>query len=140
MKKQLKQSLISAAITVVIVILFFLATKGIPLWGAPKMEAIERVEVTDLRLSDEPRVYTDPEKIELARKLMNFLNFKLNGEPQGEPVVTIIYYKTDGSQAAVSANETTVWWHGKARALKDQEMFIKLTEGVFFYDLVAGQR
>ena len=32
----------------------------------------------------------------------------------------------------VSANETTVWWHGKAQAVKEQEIFLTLTEGIFF--------
>ena len=30
----------------------------------------------------------------------------------------------------------TVWWKGKARAIKEKEMFINLAEGIFFLDEV----
>lgn len=140
MKKTFKQSILSCALTVVIVCAIFFATKGIPLFGAPKLEAITQVEITDMRLGGETRVFTDPEKIELARKLINFLNYRIGGDPEGEPVVTITYYVEDGDPVTVSANETTVWWHGKAQAVKEQEIFLTLTEGIFFYDLISEQR
>ena len=40
-------------------------------WSS-KLEAITQVEITDMRLGGETRVFTEPEKIELARKLLNF--------------------------------------------------------------------
>ena len=128
MKKLLIHSALPCAVTVAIVCAIFFATKGIPLFGAPKTETISRVEVTDLRLGGETRTFTDPEKIELARNLLNFLNYK------------ITYYVDGADPVSVSANETTVWWNKKARAVKEQEIFLTLTEGIFFYDLVSGQR
>lgn len=140
MKKLLTHTILPCALTIVIVCAVFFATRGIPLFGAPKPETISRVEVTDLRLGGETRTFTDPEKIELARNLLNFLNYRINGEPEGTPVVTVTYYVDGADPVSVSANGTTVWWNKKARAVKEQEIFLTLTEGIFFNDLVSGQR
>jgi len=33
-----------------------------------------------------------------------------------------------------SVNITTVWWNNKIHVIKDKEMFVNLTEGIFFLE------
>ena len=40
----------------------------------------------------------------------------------------------DGTDKTISANNTTVWWNGKTYVIKDKEMFVNLTEGIFFLE------
>ena len=40
----------------------------------------------------------------------------------------------DGTSKTISANNTTVWWNNKIHVIKDKEMFINLTEGIFFLE------
>ena len=32
----------------------------------------------------------------------------------------------------ISANNTTIWWNNKTYIIKDKELFVNLTEGIFF--------
>ena len=48
--------------------------------------------------------------------------------------MTVTYYLEDGGSITASANRETVWWKGKAHALKDRELFFNITEGLFFYE------
>ena len=41
------------------------------------------------------------------------------------------YYLAYGGTVSISANETTVWYRGKAHVLQDDNTFINLTRGVF---------
>lgn len=34
----------------------------------------------------------------------------------------------------ISANNTVVWWKGKKYIIKDKDMFVNLTEGIFFLE------
>lgn len=43
----------------------------------------------------------------------------------------------DGTDKTISANNTTVWWNGKTYVIKDKEMFVNLTEGIFFLEDLA---
>lgn len=40
----------------------------------------------------------------------------------------------DGTDKIISANNTTVWWNGKTYVTKDKEMFVNLTEEIFFLE------
>ena len=81
------------------------------------------------------RVY-NPEDLELTVKLSGFLRYDLFAQPDesGEPLITLSYHTLDGGTVTVSANRTTVWWHGKAHAIKDPDLFINLIEGIFFLE------
>ena len=76
------------------------------------------------------------EDIELALKLTGFLKYdlfeKVNSEE--EPTITITYFLKDGTSKTISANNTTVWWNNKIHVIKDKDMFINLTEGIFFLE------
>ena len=38
----------------------------------------------------------------------------------------------DGTEIVVKANDTTVWWNGKARAIQDEGMFVKMCTATFY--------
>ena len=40
----------------------------------------------------------------------------------------------NNANEAISANNTTVWWNNKIHVIKDKDMFINLTEGIFFLE------
>ena len=40
----------------------------------------------------------------------------------------------NGTSKTISANNTTVWWNNKIHVIKDKEMFVNLTEGIFFLE------
>ena len=65
-----------------------------------------------------------------------FLKYDLFGEvnSEEEPAITITYFLKDGTSKTISANNTTVWWNNKIHVIKDKEMFINLTEGIFFLE------
>ena len=77
---------------------------------------------------------TDPEKIELACKLLNFLNYQLFTPPyeNSTPDIMITYVLKDGQELSAGANWVTGWWNGKTYVLKKPDMFVKLAEGIFF--------
>lgn len=108
---------------------------GMYLLGAPSIEDVQKVTISYPQLSGEPKQITDLENIELAIKLMGFLKYSLfeKADSSDDPIITISYYLNSGKTISVSANEKTVWWKGKAHAIKEDGQFIKLTEGVFFF-------
>ena len=135
MKEKLWQhGKIIIASTIFIVIVSVLM-EGMWLPGIPKIEDVQSVAVTDLRHSTEAKEFSDGESIELAVKLSGFLKYKPLSPVKGpsEPVVTITYHLKDGSSKSLSANENTVWWQGKAYNIKQQKIFLNLSEGIFFY-------
>lgn len=121
-------------LTCVIVTVLFVMKNGVPVFGAPSPGDVERVTVSWAQ--GEPVDYTDPEKIELAVKLINSLNYQpFTQVPENSrevgPDVTITYIMKDGKKLTAAANWITGWWNGEARALKEPDMFVNLTEGIF---------
>lgn len=74
--------------------------------------------------------------MELALKLTNFLKYDVfeKADTTQEPLIHITYHQKDGTDQTISANRTTVWWEGKTYAIKDKDMFVNLTEGLFFLE------
>ena len=97
-------------------------TDGMYLFGLPDLKEVQSVSILYPSVAEEAKEISSDEDIETALKLTG----------SAEPLITITYYLKDGTNKAISANDTTVWWNGKAYAIKDQEMFINLTEGIFF--------
>ena len=108
------------------------AVKGVPLWGTPGIENVHQVTVL-CTSRGEPQTFTDAENIELAVKMTSFLAYKPLVKPQAEePALSITYLLTDGTAREVQASEHTVWWNGKAHALKDPGTALKLSETIFY--------
>lgn len=108
-----------------------IAMNGMYLIGIPAVEDVERVTITR---ADESREITDREEIELAVGLSGFLKYSLfaRAEEGGEPLITITYHRTDGQTVTLAADRATVWWKGKPHAIREEGVFVNLTEGLFF--------
>ena len=115
--------------------------KGMYLIGIPGIKDVDRVTISYPEMTEEIKEVTDEKQVELAVKLTGFLKYALfeeTDETDG-PLITITYFKDNGESIAVSANRKTVWWKGKARAIKEKEMFVNLTEGIFFFNEQNGE-
>ena len=108
------------------------AVKGVPLWDVPGAEDVRQVTVL-CTVRGKEQTFADAENIELAVKMTSFLAYKPLAKPQAEePALSITYLLTDGTAREVQASEHTVWWNGKAHALKDPGTALKLSEAIFY--------
>ena len=100
------------------------------------MDEVQSVSLSYPSVTDTVKEVSEPEDMELALKLTGFLKYDLfeKADTNDEPLISITYHRTDGTEQTVSANRTTVWWQGKAYALKEKDMFVNLTEGLFFLE------
>lgn len=107
---------------------------GMWLLGLPEQSEIESVSIAYPEITEEVKEAADPEDIELALKLTGFLKYDLfqQADSGQQPLISITYHLQDGTDRTISANRTTVWWKDKAYALKDPDLFVNLTEGIFF--------
>lgn len=123
------------AVTVLLIIIN-ICVDGMYLFGIPKIENVKKVTISYPEVSDEIKEISDSEHIELAVKLSGFLKYSLleDADTSEVPLITIIYYTSNGDAIEVSANRKTVWWKGKAHAIKEDDMFINCVEGIFFLD------
>jgi len=125
-------------LTAVIVTVMMLLWEGMSLLGVPSVEDVERAEISYPSVTAEVKEAAG-EKIELAVKLTGFLRydlFKAADESEG-PLITITYFTKDGKELTVAANRETVWWKGRAHALKEEDLFVNIAEGLFFLEDLA---
>ena len=134
--KGLIRFLIEVVVITVLIIGIRVFTDGMYLWGLPKLNDIQSVSISYPSVTDDVKEISSHEDVELALKLTGFLKYDLFGEvnSEEEPVIIITYFLKDGTSKTISANNTTVWWNNKIHLIKDKEMFIKLTEGIFFLE------
>ena len=112
-------------------VLMYLATQGMWLTHLPAEKDVQSVS---LSLNGETVEVTEPEQVERALKLVGFLKYRLftQAEADDAPLLTMTLRLRDGTECALSASGDTVWWRGKAHALRQRELFVNLTEGLFF--------
>ena len=134
--KGLIRFLIEVVVITVLIIGIRVFTDGLYLWGLPKLNDIQSVSISYPSVTDDVKEISSHEDVELALKLTGFLKYDLFGEvnSEEEPAITITYFLKDGTSKTISANNTTVWWNNKIHLIKDKEMFINLTEGIFFLE------
>ncbi|MCD8342673.1 MAG: hypothetical protein LUC87_11115 [Clostridiales bacterium] len=120
---------------------FKIGSEGMYLIGIPDAEEVQRVTIAYPAVTDERKALTDEEDIALAVSLSGFLKYELFSEADAdsEPLVTITYDTVNGETVTVSANRDTVWWRGKAHAIKEEETFINVTEALFFQADIVGE-
>ena len=145
MKEKIKKEIISFVRTLLICTLVTMALNisinGMYLIGIPQIENVEKVIISYPKVSTETKEIVDEEHIELAVELTGFLKYSLfeKADSSESPLITITYFTTDGKSMEVAANRETVWWKGKAHAIKEENMFINLTEGIFYLDELASE-
>lgn len=134
--KGLIRFLIEVVVITVLIIGISIFTDGMYLLGLPDLNDIQSVNISYPSVTDGVKEISSREDIELALKLTGFLKYDLFGEvnSEEEPVIIITYFLKDGTSKTISANNTTVWWNNKIHVIKDKEVFINLTEGIFFLE------
>ena len=128
--------LIPGIITAVIAAIGFVWINGIPLLNIPEIEEVSYVEISDYKLDVHGRRFTKIEDLEKALNLTNFLAY-LPGKSDGkEPIIEMKFHLKDGSSFVISSNEEAATMNGKEHSLKGDKgsVFIKVTEGIFFFD------
>ena len=130
--------LITVLASAALIMAFNIFLDGMYLIGAPDAGDVEKVTVSYPEVSGTPKEFSDEENIKLAVQLTGFLRYSLfEKAPEGDaPLMTVTYFLKDGTAVEISASRDTVGWKGKARAIKEKEMFINLAEGIFFLDEV----
>lgn len=125
---------IGTVIAVVIVVIGLnLLIDGVPLMGTPDAENVSCVIVEHSEYPDEIKKHTDDTKIELAVAMLGYLNYSpLKGLSDDVPVIKVTYIMNDNTEIVVKANDKTVWWNGKAYAVTDENMFVKMCTAVFY--------
>ena len=134
--KGLIRFLIEVVVITVLIVGISVFTDGMYLLGLPDLNDIQSVNISYPSVTDGVKEISSREDIELALKLTGFLKYDLFGEvnSEEEPAIIITYFLKDGTSKTISANNTTVWWNNKIHLIKDKEMFINLTEGIFFLE------
>lgn len=138
--KKSAKSVIRFIIIVVIVVILDIAVNifidGMYILGVPDLDEIQAVSISYPAVTDEIKEVSG-EDMELALKLTGFLRYDLlkKADDNEEPLITITYHLKNKTDKTISANNTTVWWNGKAHVIKDADMFVNLTEGIFFQEV-----
>ena len=136
--KKIVKSTIRLLIVIVVATVLVVGAKilidGMYLWGIPDLKEVQTVSISYPRVTEEIKEISSQEDKELSLKLTGFLKYDLfkKADSNEKPLITITYHLKDGTDKTISANNTTVWWNGKTYVIKDQEMFVNLTEGIFF--------
>lgn len=105
-----------------------------------KIENVEKVTVIEHETGI-VKEFADNENIELAVKLVNFLNFVPFSTMSDtyEPIISITYTLKDGSEINISANNTEVLFNGKGHQIKDTGVFVNISKGIFFFEENASR-
>ncbi len=121
------------AVTVLVVVISIF-TDGMYLFGLPNLDDIRSVDISCSTVTADVKQVSSREDMELVLKLTGFLKYDLfkTADSEEEPLIAITYHLQDGTDKTISANDTTVWWNNKAYVIKDKELFVNLTEGIFF--------
>lgn len=115
---------------VVIQTIIWVAFHGVPLIGLPQAEDVKSISIT--QNSSQEREIKMREEIELMINATNLLNYRIFGKKEGSPVMTVTFHLKDGDDVTISANNTSMWWHGKVHPIKDTSLFINVVDGIFF--------
>lgn len=138
--RRLLQIFVNVILTVTVVSILYACTKGWPLMLPPKLAEIDKVIITNSEIGTE-KEFTDTENMELAVKLINFLNYVpfSSASDTAKPFIEISYVLKDGTIINIAANNTDVYWNYKGHQLKDAKTFVTLTNGIFFFEENAAK-
>ncbi|MCD7738212.1 MAG: hypothetical protein LUH58_04120 [Lachnospiraceae bacterium] len=139
--KKAVRFLITVFISTLLIMGISVFAEGMYLIGVPDIDNVQKITISYSEITSEIKEFSDEEQIELAVKLTGFLKYSLTekADDKASPMITITYFLDDGQSLSVSANRDTVWWKGKAHAIKNKEMFINLAEGIFFLEEIQAE-
>lgn len=108
----------------------------------PREKAVEQIVISDSRYSDEAKVIRDEKQLKDACAVLGMLRVKFGeAEMTEEPLITVFYQMTDGTEKELLLGETTMRWDGKDYNLKDRtyKMFLDMEQAYFFPETVTAE-
>lgn len=123
-----------------IVLIMFLVTgvkivlDGCWLIFLPIDDKVQSVTIEYPGLAQNAKEITNASEIRQCVNLLNMLKYDVfqKSEDETGALVTYTYHMKDGTDLVVAANNETVFYKGKQHVLKEENLFINLTEGLFF--------
>lgn len=123
-----------------IVLVMFLVTgvkivlDGCWLIFLPIDDKVQSVTIEYPGLAQNAKEITNASEIRQCVNLLNMLKYDVfqKSEDETGALVTYTYHMKDGTDLVVAANNETVFYKGKQHVLKEKNLFINLTEGLFF--------
>lgn len=123
-----------------IVLVMFLVTgvkivlDGCWLIFLPIDDKVQSVTIEYPGLAQNAKEITNASEIRQCVNLLNMLKYDVfqKSEDETGALVTYTYHMKDGTDLVVAANNETVFYKGKQHVLKEENLFINLTEGLFF--------
>lgn len=133
MTKRIVIFLITLVLSALLVTGGYILFWGMPVSGAPDPGNVQSIAVKYGEELGGAVEYTDPEKIESACGLLGSMNYKpfTEASENEEIIITITYNMKDGSRKVAAVNGKTGWWQGKAVALKKENEFVDIAQGLF---------
>ena len=122
--KCLIRFLIEVIVMTVLIVGINIFTNGMYLWGLPRINDVQSVNITYPSVTDDVKEISSREDIELALKLTGFLKYdlfeKVNSEE--EPTITITYFLKAWNKHKQSPLDEHVlsWWNNKIHVIKEQ--------------------
>lgn len=131
--------LLQIALTFVLVLGIKIAMDGCWLVFLPIDDKVQSVTIEYPGLSQTAKEITDPTERKQCVSLLNMLNYDVfrKSEDETDALVTYTYHLKDGTDMVVAANNETVFYKGKQHVLKQEKLFVNLTEGLFFQQEAA---
>ncbi len=123
--------------------LIFLAVRialyGIPLAGLPRAEQIDYATLAvngsesgmESAVQFEAVKLCDEEELDRLVRAAWLLAWQPLGECDEIPFLVLTYHLKDGTEQVVQATETTVWWHGRARRLRQEDVFVNVVKNLY---------
>lgn len=129
------------AVSTVLVVGLKIVTEGCWLIFLPINEKVETVTIEYPDVTSEAKEISVPDDIERCVNMLNMLKFDIFRKSQdtSEPLITYTYHLKDGTDLVVAANKNTVFYQGKQHVLKEEGLFVNITEGLFFLSEAVQQ-
>ena len=130
----LLRGLIVFAFVFVCTLIIFPFAKGLPVKNIPDYKDIISIEIYDIR-NDNIVNLTDEEEIYYAVCCVDFLKTEINSKTESDDNGFIIVNITDknGYETIFSADENYLYIDGKAKALKNTNIFVEAIEKLYFW-------
>ena len=137
MKKAVKgigRFLLEVVLVMLLVTGVKIALDGCWLIFLPIDDKVQSVTIEYPSLAHNAKEITNSSEIKQCVNLLNMLKYDVfqKSEDETAALVTYTYHMKDGTDLVVAANNKTVFYKGKQHVLKEEKLFISLTEGLFF--------
>lgn len=105
---------------------------GTGIKDTPPKKDIVAVEITDLSVSNETKIFTDEENIKNAHAVLGLVRFKHGEIAKEEAVATIIYTMNDETKHVLEVSDNTVTWNNQTYKIVRDSMLRQAIPAFFF--------